>query len=854
MKQIVMVVTLLLWLALPQVAASEAPPSGGMNPERPATGQGEDAAILRFRATLQIAWWHYREGRFDKAMALFDEVMRGMAPLSLRQEAQWGKALCLDRLKRRDEAAALIEDLRRQGMRTVEVERWLYGYRKGREIGRKGFWEERIREEARSCIRTGNPDSILLFLSRNRKALDRCVAPEAFFEVAKALRLTGRSEEAKSLGERLLECLPRQYDIRLGIYAELMEVLSPDKMLELLGYERKRPDLPESYQKQLNRLETEALKRKLFALPENDPATETLTGRILEKDPNDPDALLKLGWYLYRRGQFGDAERVFIRLRSVHPERPEALLGLSHTLISQKRFGEALEVLQGVRPPYPEGYRAALVRLHREEGAYWWKAKDLTKAEASLRQAVAVNPDDVVPWRLLGWVLLERGSATEAVGAFEKALELKPDAESYQGLLLSLEKAGRLSEAYRRARDLARSEDPSLRKVAADHFLRSGKVLLYASSLPEAGKETGAWATVRGSYESRSGDEGTSRLQAVKLPMSFYLPWGTASLWIIEVEGIRLDAGDLGPNPFVGSIGLPESRFYDDSRWVTSRWVMSPSVTMIREGMWDVRGRLGLSPLGGPLDPVPVFSLELSNPRWRLELHQKSVEDSLLSWIGQRDPYSERTWGRVLRTGGSAAWNFSWNNGIWASLSFGADYYWGDDVWRNFSLLANVALGKSFSWEAGTFSVGAFLTATHYDRNSDFYTLGHGGYFSPSVFLMTGPTFRFRTEPGKDWWVDAEASAGYLYYETDSSPLYPEYGSLDRYDGEHFSGAGYSGGLRAVRLITSHLALGMNAEVNKSSAYTRWSVGAGLTWFIDAQTVLGQRAPHYDALFNPTRW
>ncbi|WP_073038492.1 cellulose synthase subunit BcsC-related outer membrane protein [Desulfacinum infernum] len=851
MKRILLMVVFLLAMFGPGGSTAGAPPSDGGNRPAPAAQAEREASDVRARASLEIAWWHYREERFQRALALFDQVMRGTGPVSLRQEAQWGKALCLDRLKRKDEAAALMEDLHRQGVRTRELERWLSDYRRGRAIVRRSFHEERIRNEAAAAAAAADPDALSRFARRNEKALRRCIAPEAFFEAARALRRKGRSAEARSLQERLLECTAERYDLRLGIYAELMDLTTPEEMLARLGEEKDRTGVPASYRKGLDALETEALRRRLAALSEKDPETEAVARRILERNPDDPDALLKLGWHRYHAGRFSEAEALFSRLRSARPERPEAALGLAHALISQKRFGEALDALQALEPPYPEGYRSALLRLHLEEGAHWRKERDLPKAEAAYRRAVELNPDDGAPLRSLGWVLLEQGRAREAAEVFDRALALEPDAEGSQGLLLSLEKAGRFTEAHRKAETLARAEDPSLRRAAADHFRRSGKALLAASTAPEETNDAGPWSTVQASYESRSGDDGTSRLKTVRLPWRLYLPAGAASLWVLEVEGIRPDTGDPGSDPFVGSAGLPGSGSYDESRWISSRWVASPSVAWAREGAWDVRARVGLTPLGGPVDPVPTFSLELSNPRWRLEVHQQSVEDSLLSWIGQRDPYSDDTWGRVLRTGGSAGCSLSWANGTWASLRIGADHYWGEGVWRNFSLSGDAAFGRSFPWKAGTVSAGAFLSAAHYDRNTDFYTLGHGGYFSPSVFVMAGPTLRFQTDPGRTWWLDAEASAGYLYYETESSPVHPRRDRPERYAGDRFSGLGYSGSLRAVKLLTPHWAVGVHLDADKSSGYTRWSAGAGLIWFPAARSTLGRTTPRYDAFFRP---
>jgi len=181
----------------------------------------------------------------------------------------------------------------------------------------------------------------------------------------------------------------------------------------------------------------------------------------------------------------------------------------------------------------------------------------------------------------------------------------------------------------------------------------------------------------------------------------------------------------------------------------------------------------------------------------------------------------------------------------------GTDHYWGENVWNNFSVSGDAAVGYSFPRATGTATLGGFVSSAHFDRNSDFYTMGHGGYFSPSFFFMAGPMVRFRTERSHTWALDVQASTGYLYYETDSSPVYPRDDSPEKYPGDRFSGLGYSGSLRALKLLTPHWAAGAYAGMDKSSGYTRWSVGVSLSWFFQERKSLGILIPRYEALFEP---
>ncbi|MDY6908581.1 MAG: cellulose synthase subunit BcsC-related outer membrane protein [Thermodesulfobacteriota bacterium] len=851
MKQRMLLAAILCVVFIGVLKARETTPSFALAQGVSASDKNEPS--VRARATLEIAWWHFREGRHQRALELFEEVFSGTGPLSVRQEAQWGKALCLERLQRPNEAAVLVQDLHRQGYRTREMEKWLREYHRAGSFVRRNLLEARIRQEAALVLKAEDAEKVSEFVHRNQRALRRCVAPEAFFEAARALRQKGNMVEARTLQEKLLECTHHRYDLRLGVYSELLDLVPVDKVLAWLKSEKERAGVPSSYRDGLEALETEALRRKLFTLPETSAETEPLARMILEKKPDDPETLVKLGWHAFHAGRFSEAQALFSRAYNVQPERQDTLLGLAHALISQKKFRQAQQALDSMTPPYSEERREALFRLYMEEGAHQKQETDLPGAEAAYRQAAALNEKDIAPWRSLGWVLLEQGRASEAAKAFERALALAKEREDAEGLLLSLERSGTMGEAFDKAKELTASDDPSLRQAAAGHFERTGKVLHAAQAASKTKKEASPWSTLAITYESRSGDDGTSRLKTLRVPWNVYVPTASASLWTLRVEGLDLDSNDPGKRPYVGSSGLSGPRAFHASRWITSKTLISPSAAFLKEGAWNLRAEVGLTPLEGPVDTLPTFALELSDYAWRFEFHQESVKDSLLSWIGQRDPYSDKTWGRVVRTGGSLAYSRFGSGGTWSSVRVGADHYRGEELWRNFSVSGDVAVGQIYHWKAGTVSVGAFLAATHYDRNSDFYTLGHGGYFSPSIFVMAGPTVRYRTDPDKPWWLDAQASAGYLYYKTDSSPVYPRHDRPEKYSEDRFSGLGYSGSFKSVRLLKPHWAVGMHLDVDKSSDYKRWSAGAAISWFFDARSTLGHTVPHYDVFFESPR-
>ena len=59
----------------------------------------------------------------------------------------------------------------------------------------------------------------------------------------------------------------------------------------------------------------------------------------------------------------------------------------------------------------------------------------------------------------------------------------------------------------------------------------------------------------------------------------------------------------------------------------------------------------GTTPIGASITPLPVFNAEVMIGSLRLNAHQESVKESVLSYVGLKDPYGDTHWGRVVRSG-----------------------------------------------------------------------------------------------------------------------------------------------------------------------------------------------------------
>jgi Flp pilus assembly protein TadD len=124
----------------------------------------------------------------------------------------------------------------------------------------------------------------------------------------------------------------------------------------------------------------------------------------------------------------------------------------------------------------PTGYR--LVQL----GNALMEAKQYTKAEETLRRAVALSPDEPLAWGTLGWVLWQEDKGAEARADLEKAVSLDAELpELHNNLASVLWGMGEQAEAERHFREALR-----IQPGVAEWRLNLARVLASRGEIAEA--------------------------------------------------------------------------------------------------------------------------------------------------------------------------------------------------------------------------------------------------------------------------------------------------------------------------------------------------------------------------------
>ena len=128
-------------------------------------------------------------------------------------------------------------------------------------------------------------------------------------------------------------------------------------------------------------------------------------------------------------------------------------------------------------------------------------------------------------------------------------------------------------------------------------------------------------------------------------------------------------------------------------------------------------------------------------------------------------------------------------------------------------------------------SVGIHAAGMHYEKNLSFFTLGHGGYFSPQrYFLASVPS----AWSGRKSQIEYEirASAGAQYIAQDATPVFPTgvFDSEAIYQADVNRAANYDVLLRLAYRLAPHWFLGVQAGANNTRSFRSQTAGVTLRY------------------------
>jgi len=830
----------------------------------PVVDQGDDRLVQA--RMLTYGWQEYEEKRFGRARDFFARARTG-PDAGLSRQAALGQLYTLLRLGDHVEAwnlflflfpgnnksdpdlveslAGLLFERREWGkldqllnrMPVTEKHRWQVLVE-----------EQQIRVAAGKCLAAGDVEAAQRLLDEYRVLLDGCRSVETFFRLVR-LVARERPETGVRMFARLGRCRPGDHRWQERITRERLALLGTDALLAMA----RDKDLSEP--PWLRRVLADILWQRLGTVTRESRERGRLIQALFRVRPDDPRVMEVYGWFLLEKGKDSDARRLFSRLFDLRG-RARDLEGLVIALERLGRSREAFELLRTHPDLTGNGLDRLRHDLHVQMAADLYAENHYRQAQIHLQKALDLEPEDEGALGLLRWVRFKQGEVRPLLEHLRRGAVRG----SREDARLLVDLLDRTAPEYREdlLADLARSADPGIRLLAAERFFARGEVIRAASLDSGDGPWSGCDRPefgVMSWYDERSGEPGTSDLTTSALLLEQRLPIDRSREVFFMAWPMRLDSGSLPETVLVGTQGL----FTSDrsGSWQDRATLMGWSLGMRRQGTDGWSLALGTTPLGGPLAPVLVGEITLHGRSWSLSLARTPVRESLLSWIGQTDPYSQKSWGRVVENQIVIKKNFTSENSF-LSVEAQASLLRGHQVENNWSLTGNTSIGKTISYAGAHLSYGGFVFARTFGRNSDFFTYGHGGYYSPELQVVSGPFLQVRTREKSPWFLEGHLSLGYdirktadapRFVELENDPIpFPDDPAAADYRGGREEGLGVQARLRGLLPLGQGWFAGGEGGLSTVGAYTRWHLGLLIRYRFGEGMGLGRPGERMDRM------
>lgn len=527
-----------------------------------------------------------------------------------------------------------------------------------------------------------------------------------------------------------------------------------------------------------------------------------------------------------RLNEAGDQAAAFERLRPAlaAADNRDAQLALARLYISARQPREALRIAETVlaRDPRNVDARRAAVEAALATG-------NRTRAMQLLAEGQTAPGADARMLLLEARVAREAGDGARAQRALEaasrqRAAELGTGA---RGVAMQGGVGGTANPfgPAAVARPAGQPTDPLTREIQQE--------------LAAIADEVSPTVTVNAAGRTRSGDAGLDQLS----DLSSRIEGGvgapviggrvTAFVQPVAIEaGTQEDsaqartrfgsaalnaAGTLPPRPEGSASGVGLGAGYTRGEWLRLDFGTTP----IGFSSWNFVGGAEIAP-----------RLTDGGLRLRLRGERRAVEDSLLSWAGATDPRTNTTWGPVLRTGGRAQIEFPLGRGF-GYVGGGYSVFEGEGVASNSRIEGGAGLSVPvWTQEDGELTVGTDLVYLAYDKNLRFFTLGHGGYFSPQQYTALNFPVDYRGRNG-DLSYRVGATVGYASWREDSAPYFPNDAAAQAQLAFLASSGALGSGVTVNSTYPSQAQAGFVGSLRGDLDYAlnpRLSIGAGVTY------------------------
>jgi len=366
--------------------------------------------------------------------------------------------------------------------------------------------------------------------------------------------------------------------------------------------------------------------------------------------------------------------------------------------------------------------------------------------------------------------------------------------------------------------------------------------------IAELSGNVGSRAEVTTGFRQRTGEKGLSQLDEIHGTASFSTGFagGQAS---VRIEPVVVDAGTpttvglarYGMNPIIQGAGVAAESAVIPLVHADAQHEAGAGLTAAYDSKF-VKADIGSTPLGfesvrlqGGLSWSPRPTPNTQAKIWG---ERRPVTDSVTSYAGSLDPVSGLRWGEVMKTGGGASLSYDRKgSGVYVDGSvYDID---GTEVPGNRSIQVNVGgYMKAYETPNSTLTTGINLNYQSYSNNQNFFSFGHGGYFSPQSFVSIGFPVNYQGEFER-WKMKLSVSPGYQTYDQDGAQVFPTQTDLQlqlealagananvlaRYDSVSKSGFGIAAGAGATYRLENGMNLGGDVQLNTFGGYNEFQM------------------------------
>lgn len=344
------------------------------------------------------------------------------------------------------------------------------------------------------------------------------------------------------------------------------------------------------------------------------------------------------------------------------------------------------------------------------------------------------------------------------------------------------------------------------------------------------------------SIRSNNSESGLSKLTDVETPLEVSVPAGDGRV-LLRVTPVSLDAGSVGTDESASRFGNGAASAARIGSQRDSGIGLGVAYAGTDSGL---TADIGTTPLGFQYTTaVGGVSVQRpldgnTNAHYGISLSRRAVTDSVTSFAGTTDQRDGRSWGGVTANGIRAELGFDDSDvGVYGYGSL--HKLLGHNVESNTRVEVGGGVYKYLqNTTDNTLTAGLSATVFGYENNQDFFTYGHGGYFSPQSYFAVGVPVTWQQRNDR-FTYQLKGSLGIQSFQQDAVDYFPNDKALQATDGRRYadqskSGLGYSLEATGEYKFGPKLFVGGTLGLNNASDYKQYNVGMYVRYTFEDMT------------------